>query len=42
MSNVDMGDAMSTMLESQRAYEMAWKAIQAQDRAAEIANGIKR
>jgi flagellar basal-body rod protein FlgG len=42
MSNVDMGDAMSTMLESQRAYEMASKAIQAQDRAAEIANGIKR
>jgi flagellar basal-body rod protein FlgG len=42
MSNVDMGDAMTTMLESQRAYEMASKAIQAQDRAAEIANGIKR
>jgi flagellar basal-body rod protein FlgG len=42
MSNVDMGDAMTDMLESQRAYEMASKAIQAQDRAAEIANGIKR
>jgi flagellar basal-body rod protein FlgG len=41
-SNVDMGDAMTEMLESQRAYEMASKAIQAQDRAAEIANGIKR
>jgi flagellar basal-body rod protein FlgG len=42
MSNVDMGDAMTDMLESQRAYEMASKAIQAQDRQAEIANGIKR
>jgi flagellar basal-body rod protein FlgG len=42
MSNVDMGDAMAEMLEAQRAYEMASKAIQAQDRAAEIANGIKR
>ena len=42
MSNVDMGDAMTEMLESQRAYELASKAIQAQDRAAEIANGIKR
>ena len=42
MSNVDMGDAMTDMLESQRAYEMASKAIQAQDRAAESANGIKR
>jgi flagellar basal-body rod protein FlgG len=42
MSNVDMGDAMTEMLESQRAYEMASKAIQAQDRQAEIANGIKR
>ena len=41
-SNVDMGDAMTEMLESQRAYEMASKAIQAQDKAAEIANGIKR
>ena len=30
------------MIESQRAYEMASKAIQMQDRAAEIANGIKR
>jgi flagellar basal-body rod protein FlgG len=42
MSSVDMGDAMAEMLEAQRAYEMASKAIQAQDRAAEIANGIKR
>jgi flagellar basal-body rod protein FlgG len=41
-SNVDMGDAMTDMLQSQRAYEMASKAIQAQDKAAEIANGIKR
>jgi flagellar basal-body rod protein FlgG len=41
-SNVDMGDAMTEMLEAQRAYEMASKAIQAQDKAAEIANGIKR
>jgi flagellar basal-body rod protein FlgG len=41
-SNVDMGDAMTEMLEAQRSYEMASKAIQAQDKAAEIANGIKR
>jgi len=41
-SNVDMGDAMAEMMEAQRAYEMASRAIQAQDRAAEIANAIKR
>jgi flagellar basal-body rod protein FlgG len=41
-SNVDMGDAMSEMVEAQRAYEMASRAIQFQDKAAEIANGVKR
>jgi flagellar basal-body rod protein FlgG len=41
-SNVDMGDSMSDMIIAQRSYEMASRAIQMQDKAAEIANGVKR
>jgi flagellar basal-body rod protein FlgG len=41
-SNVDLGDAMTEMVQAQRAYELASRAIQAQDKAAEIANGVKR
>jgi len=41
-SNVDMGDAMVDLMDAQRSYTMASKAIQNQDQAMEIANGIKR
>lgn len=41
-SNVDMGDAMVDMMDAQRSFEMASKAITYQDQMAEIANGLKR
>lgn len=41
-SNVDLGDAMVGMMEAQRGFELASKAIQYQDQLMEIANGIKR
>jgi flagellar basal-body rod protein FlgG len=41
-SNVDMGEAMAEMIEAQRAFELASRAITTQDRAQEIANGVKR
>jgi flagellar basal-body rod protein FlgG len=41
-SNVDLGDAMVDMMEAQRGFELASKAITYQDQLAEIANGIKR
>jgi flagellar basal-body rod protein FlgG len=41
-SNVDMGDAMSDLMDAQRSFELASKAIQVADQALEIANGIKR
>jgi flagellar basal-body rod protein FlgG len=41
-SNVDMGDAMVDMMDSQRAYQLASRAIQMQDQMMEIANGVKR
>ncbi len=41
-SNVDLADAMVDMMDAQRSYSMASKAIQMQDRLMEIANGIKR
>jgi flagellar basal-body rod protein FlgG len=41
-SNVDMSDAMVSMIESQRAYELASKAISTADQMWEIANGVKR
>jgi flagellar basal-body rod protein FlgG len=41
-SNVDAGDAMASMIESQRAFELASKAITTQDQILEIANGVKR
>ncbi len=42
MSNVDMGDAMVDLMDAQRSYSLASKAIQNQDQAMEIANGIRR
>jgi flagellar basal-body rod protein FlgG len=41
-SNVDLADAMVDMMDSQRSYSMASKAIHMQDQMMEIANGIKQ
>ena len=41
-SNVEVSDAMVDMIESQRAYTLASRAVQMQDQLLEIANGIKR
>jgi flagellar basal-body rod protein FlgG len=41
-SNVEMSDAMVDMMDAQRSYQLATKAIQTQDNMAEIANGLKR
>jgi flagellar basal-body rod protein FlgG len=42
MSNVDISEAMVSMIESQRAFQLTSKAIQTQDQMWEIANGVKR
>jgi flagellar basal-body rod protein FlgG len=41
-SNVDVSSAMTDMIEAQRAFQMASKAIQTQDHVQEIANQVKR
>lgn len=41
-SNVDMGDAMTELMEAQRAYSMSSRALQTQDQLMEISNGVKR
>ncbi len=41
-SNVDRATAMVSMIESQRAFELASKAIHTADQMWEIANGVKR
>jgi flagellar basal-body rod protein FlgG len=41
-SNVDEATAMTDMIEAQRAYQMASKAIQTQDQMMEIANQVKK
>lgn len=41
-SNVDMGDAMVEMMTAQRAFQLASRAIEMQDRMMEIANQVKR
>ncbi len=41
-SNVDMSDAMVDLMDAQRSYSLASRAIQNQDQAMEIANGVKR
>lgn len=41
-SNVDLSDAMTTMLEAQRGYELASKAIEVSDQMLQIANQVKR
>jgi flagellar basal-body rod protein FlgG len=40
-SNVNLADAMVDMMDAQRSYSMASKAIHMQDQMMEIANGIK-
>lgn len=42
MSSVDLGDTMTNMIQSQRAYEMASRVITMQDKVAEAAIGVKR
>ncbi|MDP8943024.1 MAG: flagellar hook-basal body protein [Actinomycetota bacterium] len=41
-SNVDLSDAMVDMMDAQRSFQLASKAIQMQDQMMEIANGVKR
>lgn len=41
-SNVDMASAMVDLMEAQRAYSMASRAVQTQDQLMEIANGVRR
>lgn len=41
-SNVDVADAMSDMIEAQRSFELASRAIRMHDQLLEIANGVKR
>jgi flagellar basal-body rod protein FlgG len=41
-SNVDVGDAMVQMMDAQRSFQMASKAIQMQDQMLEVANQVKR
>jgi flagellar basal-body rod protein FlgG len=40
-SNVDIADAMTQMIESQRSFQMASKAVQMQDQILQIANQVK-
>jgi flagellar basal-body rod protein FlgG len=41
-SNVDIADAMADMIEAQRSFELASRAIRMHDQLLEIANGVKR
>jgi flagellar basal-body rod protein FlgG len=41
-SNVDMAEAMVDMMDAQKSYALASRAIQMQDQAMEIANGLRR
>jgi flagellar basal-body rod protein FlgG len=41
-SGVDMGEAMVGMMEAQRSFELASRAIQMQDQVLQIANEVKR
>lgn len=40
-SNVDMGDAMVDLIDSQRSFQMASQALKTQDEMWQIANGLK-
>lgn len=41
-SNVDLADTMTDLIDAQRSFELASRAIQTQDQMLEIANGVKR
>lgn len=41
-SAVDLGEAMTQMIEAQRAYQLASRAITTQDQVAQAAIGVKR
>lgn len=41
-SNVDMADAMTSLMDAQRAFALASKAVTTQDQLLEIANGVKK
>jgi flagellar basal-body rod protein FlgG len=41
-SNVDAGDAMIDMMDAQRAFQLASRAIQTQDEVLGVANGVKQ
>jgi flagellar basal-body rod protein FlgG len=41
-ANVDMADAMVELMDAQRSFQLASRAIQVQDQMMEIANGVKR
>lgn len=41
-SNVDMADSMVDMMNAQRAFQLASRAIHMQDQMLEVANGVKR
>ena len=41
-SNVDVAEAMTDMMEAQRSFELASRAIRMHDQLLEIANGVKR
>src|SRR5438034_10552000 len=41
-SNVALGDAMVDLIDAQRSFQLASKALKTQDDLAEIANGIRR
>jgi flagellar basal-body rod protein FlgG len=40
-SNVDVADSMTEMMDAQRSFQLASKAIQMQDQLLQIANGVK-
>ena len=42
MSNVQLADAMTDMMDAQRSFELASRAISMQDQILGIANGVKR
>jgi flagellar basal-body rod protein FlgG len=41
-SNVEIADAMVDMMDAQKGFALASRAVQMQDQAMEIANGIRR
>jgi flagellar basal-body rod protein FlgG len=40
-SNVDLGDAMVDMMDAQRSFQLASRAVQTQDQMLQIANGLR-